>query len=59
MERLQARAGYVVNGPTGTGPTLGLGFATGRLQIDFAQSRADFGSDSGVQPTYLSLRYIF
>jgi hypothetical protein len=59
LERIQVRAGYVVNGPTGSGPTLGLGFATGRLQIDFAQARTDFGSDTGTQPTFLSLRYAF
>ncbi len=58
LERLQARAGYVVNGPTGSGLTLGLGFSTGRLQVDFAQARTDF-SDSGTQPTFLTLRYIF
>lgn len=59
FERLQARVGYIVNGPSGSGPTLGLGFVTGRLQIDFAEARNDAVSTGGKQPTYLSLRYGF
>ena len=57
--RYQGRVGYVVHGPTGSGPTFGAGFSTGKLQIDFAQMLSDFGSQAGSQPTYLSLRYIF
>lgn len=59
QERYQGRIGYVVNGPTGSGPTFGVGFSTGKLQIDFAQMLSDYGSASGSQPTFLSLRYIF
>lgn len=59
QERYQGRVGYVQDGPTGSGPTFGAGFSTGRLQIDFAQMLSDFGSQSGSAPTYLSLRYIF
>ena len=57
--KFQGRVGYVLNGPTGSGPTFGAGFSTGKLQIDFAQMLSDFASQSGSAPTYLSLRYIF
>jgi len=59
QERYQGRVGYVVDGPTGSGPTFGAGFSTGKLQIDFAQMLTDYGSQSGSAATYLSLRYIF
>lgn len=59
QERYQGRVGYVVAGPTGSGPTFGAGFSTGKLQIDFAQMLSDYGSLSGSAATYLSLRYIF
>jgi hypothetical protein len=57
--RYQGRVGYVLNGPTGSGPTFGAGFSTGKLQIDFAQMLSDYASQSGSAPAYLSLRYIF
>jgi len=58
IERYQARAGYVVSGPFGSGPTFGLGLSTGKLQIDLARvlSNAVSSADS---PSYLSLRYLF
>jgi len=58
LERYQARGGYVFNGPFGSGATFGLGFSTGKLQIDLARvlSNAVSTSDS---PSYLSLRYLF
>jgi hypothetical protein len=59
LDRLQARAGYLFNDPGESGPTLGLGFSTGRLQIDFAQARTDAAGAAGKQPSYLSLRYSF
>jgi hypothetical protein len=58
LERYQARAGYVFNGPTGSGPTFGLGFSTGKLQIDLARLLLNTLSASD-SPTYLSLRYLF
>jgi hypothetical protein len=57
MDRYAARAGYQHNGPTGSGPTFGLGFSTGKLHVDFAQVLTDLGT--GSQPSYLSLRYVF
>ena len=53
------RAGYVVNGPNGSGPTFGLGIAHGKWRVDFAQFLSDFGGENGSKPTYLSLRYVF
>ncbi len=59
QNRYQVRAGYVATGPTGSGPTFGFGIRTGKLQIDLAQLLSDVGSQSGVTPTFLSMRYIF
>ncbi len=58
MERYEVRAGYVASGPTGSGPTFGLGVSTGKLQIDLAQMLSDVAA-SGSTPTFLTLRYIF
>lgn len=58
MERYEVRAGYVGTGPTGSGPTFGLGVSTGKLQIDLAQMLSD-NAGSGSTPTFLTLRYIF
>jgi hypothetical protein len=59
MDRYQVRGGYVVNGPTAaSGATLGIGFNTGKLQVDFAQMLSDIGSQ-GSRPTFVSLRYLF
>lgn len=59
MERYQARGGYVVNGAmASSGPTFGLGFSTGKLQIDLARVLLNSVSASDA-PTYLSLRYLF
>lgn len=58
-ERFAARAGYVVHGPDGgTGISFGVGFSTGKLQIDFAQM-ANASSGSGNAPSFLTLRYLF
>jgi hypothetical protein len=54
-----ARVGYQLNGPTGSGPTFGLGFAAGKLHVDFAQMLTDVGGVGAGKPTFLSLRYLF
>jgi hypothetical protein len=54
-----ARGGYVLNGPTGSGPSVGGGLAAGRWRIDFAQFLSDNSAESGMRPTYVSLRYSF
>ena len=58
IERYQARAGYVVHGPTGSGATFGIGFNTGKLQIDFSQMLSDLEAQ-GSHPTFVNLRYLF
>jgi len=57
--RYQLRAGYVVNGPTGTGLTFGGGLSTGKLQIDLARMLNDISQQSGVTPTFVALRYFY
>jgi hypothetical protein len=57
--RLQARAGYALYGPTGSGPSVGFGFNTDKLQIDITRFFSDLASASGQSPAYLSLRYMF
>jgi hypothetical protein len=54
-----ARAGYQLHGPTGSGPTFGLGFVAGKLHVDFAQMLTDVGGVGAGKPTFLSLRYLF
>jgi hypothetical protein len=58
LDQYAARAGYQRNGPAGSGPTFGLGFARGKLHLDFAQVLTETTAESG-KPTFLSLRYIF
>ena len=54
-----ARAGYVVDGPTGSGPTIGVGASFARWRVDFAQFLNDLSTDGSNKPTYLSIRYAF
>ena len=51
-------AGYVVRGSAGSGPAIGAGLATGRLQFDIARLFSD-AAGTGDPPTYFSLRYVF
>lgn len=53
------RGGYAQNGPTGSGPTFGVGVSTGKLRLDFARMITDIGTQSGVTPTYIALRYMY
>lgn len=59
QNRYQARAGYVVNGPTGSGFSFGAGVATGRLQIDLARFLSESVAPGVAPPTFLTLRYLF
>jgi hypothetical protein len=61
QERVEARLGYVVNGPIASqsGATIGAGFAAGKWQIDVAQLLIDSGGLGGGPPTFISLRYAF
>jgi hypothetical protein len=59
LERYHGRAGYALNGATGSGPTVGAGASFARWRIDFAQFFSDNAAESGSKPTYLSFRYLF
>jgi len=59
QHRYQARAGYVINGPTGSGFSFGAGIATGRLQIDLARFLSESAAPGVAPPTFLTLRYLF
>jgi len=57
--RLLLRGGYVVqssDAATSTGPSLGLGLASGRVQLDLARVFDSFSSELGKPPTYVSIR---
>ncbi|HEV7994214.1 MAG TPA: PorV/PorQ family protein [Gemmatimonadaceae bacterium] len=58
--KLLVRAGYVVqpssNGEASTGPSLGLGLSSGRVQLDLARVFDSFSSGLGKPPTYVSIR---
>ena len=57
---LLIRGGYVVQQSTGgessTGPSLGLGLSSGRVQLDLARIFESFSSGLGKPPTYISIR---
>lgn len=57
---LQIRAGYVLqtsNGSEGgTGPSIGLGLSSGRVQLDLARIFETFSTGLGSPPTYISIR---
>jgi hypothetical protein len=55
----QARGGYVVNGPTGSGFSFGGGISTGKLQIDLARFLSESVAPGVAPPTFLTLRYLF
>ena len=58
---LFARAGYVLQaqgagGERNTGPSFGVGIASGRVKIDFARVLEAVSTGLGVPPTYISIR---
>jgi len=56
---VHVRAGYASLAPGGSGPTIGVGASTGRLQLDIARLFSDNVANTGQPPTYLSLRIVF
>jgi hypothetical protein len=60
VSRLLIRGGYVIqpssDGESSTGPSLGLGLASGRVQLDLARVFDSFSSGLGKPPTYVSIR---
>ena len=58
---LFGRGGYVMQGASdggerGTGPSIGLGLASGRVQVDLARIFETFSTNLGKPPTYISIR---
>ncbi|MBA3672473.1 MAG: PorV/PorQ family protein [Gemmatimonadaceae bacterium] len=57
---LFARAGYVTQQATGapsaTGPSIGIGIRSGRIQLDYSRIFEQFSSELGRVPTYVSFR---
>ena len=58
QKKYHLRAGYVRYGPTGSNGSVGVGYATGRLQVDFAQLITDAASGTG-SPSFFSARWVF
>ena len=61
VTQLFARAGYVLqaqgaDGQRNTGPSFGVGIASGRVKIDFARVFEGVSTGLGVPPTYISIR---
>jgi hypothetical protein len=59
QQKIHVRAGYVHEGPGGSGPTIGVGASTGRLVLDIARLFSDNVANTSTPPTYLSLRFVF
>lgn len=59
QNRVHVRGGYVYNGPVGSGPTMGVGATSGRLELDIARLFGDTQANTSQPPTYLSLRIRF
>jgi hypothetical protein len=59
QRRIRFRGGYASRAGGFGGPSLGVGYDTGNLAIDFARLFDDVSSMAGAEPTYLSVRYRF
>ena len=57
--RIRIRGGYASTAGGFGGPSLGVGYETGSLAIDFARMFVETTAVTGTEPTYLSLRYRF
>jgi hypothetical protein len=59
QRRIRFRGGYASRAGGFGGPSLGVGYDTGNLAIDFARLFDEVSSMTGAEPTYLSVRYRF
>src|SRR5487761_2567910 len=50
QQKVHVRAGYVYEGPGGSGPTIGVGASTGRLVLDIARMLSDNVANTGQPP---------
>jgi len=59
QRRIHVRGGYASRAGGFGGPSLGVGYETGSLAIDFARLFDEVSTMTGAEPTYLSVRYRF
>jgi len=59
QKKIHVRGGYASRAGGFGGPSLGVGYETGNLAIDFARLFDEVSSLTGAEPTYLSVRYRF
>ena len=59
QRKIRFRGGYASRAGGFGGPSLGVGYDTGNLAIDFARLFDEVSSMTGAEPTYLSVRYRF
>lgn len=59
QRRFHIRGGYASRDAGFGGPSVGVGYETGNLAIDFARLFDEVSSMVGTEPTYLSVRYRF
>lgn len=59
QKRFHFRGGYASRAGGFGGPSLGVGYDTGNLAVDFARLFDEVSSITGADPTYLSVRYRF
>ena len=59
QRKIHVRGGYASRAGGFGGPSLGVGYETGSLAIDFARLFDEVSSMTGAEPTYLSVRYRF
>jgi len=59
QRKIHVRGGYASRAGGFGGPSLGVGYETGNLAIDFARLFDEVLSLTGADPTYLSVRYRF
>lgn len=59
QRKIHLRGGFASRAGGFGGPSLGVGYDTGNLAIDFARLFDEVSSLAGAEPTYLSVRYRF
>jgi hypothetical protein len=57
--KVRVSAGYVHLGPGGSGPTIGVGGSTGRVELDIGRQFSDNVANTNQPPTFFSLRLVF
>ena len=58
-KRASLRAGYIFEGSTASGPSIGFGLRERGLVLDIGWQLGSVVETTGADPTYVSLRYLF